>query len=29
MDEDFQIVKPPVGGGHIINDADTVDLFTY
>ena len=27
MDEIFQIVKPPVGGGRLINYAETVDLF--
>ena len=28
MNEVFQIVKPPVGGGHLINEAETVGLFT-
>ena len=27
-DEVFQIVTPPVGGRHLINDADSVDPFT-
>ena len=29
MDEVFQIVTPPADGGHLVNDEDTVDLFTH
>ena len=29
MDEVFQIVTPPADGGNLINDDDTVDLFSH